>query len=363
MAFVSSSNNNSGSSNEVVNTTQTVNTTYGVYTASTQVNTANSSNVDNLSDVVIYAFLASQPNSPQLSKVECYNCHKKGHFAREWRAPRNQDYKNKESTRRTVHVETSTSTALVSCDGLGGYGWSDQAEEGPNYALMAYSSLSSDSETGLESVEEKLEVYKANESIYSQDIKVSDIEEEDVSQTKTEKKTVKPSIAKIEFVKPKKQKKTARKTVKQVEKNRQNTHSPRGNQRNWNNMMSQRLGSNFEMFNKACYIQVSDGLGPQKKLIFLSSVQCNPQMDLQDKGVIDSGCSRHMIGNMSYFTDYEEIDGGYVAFGGKITRKDRAKTVNGEVKLQALVDGKKIIIIESILRRDLQLEDAEGVDT
>ncbi|GKG08681.1 hypothetical protein Tco_0334513, partial [Tanacetum coccineum] len=42
-------------------------------------------------------------------------------------------------------METSTSTDLVSCDGLGGYDWSDQAEEGPNYALMAYSSSSSDS--------------------------------------------------------------------------------------------------------------------------------------------------------------------------------------------------------------------------
>ncbi|GJS51417.1 ribonuclease H-like domain-containing protein [Tanacetum coccineum] len=49
-------------------------------------------------------------------------------------------------------------------------------------------------------------------------------------------------------------------------------------------------------------------------------------MDLQDQGVIDSGCSRHMTGNMSYLTDYEEIDGGYVAFrgnpkGGKIIGK------------------------------------------
>ncbi|GJV90738.1 retrovirus-related pol polyprotein from transposon TNT 1-94 [Tanacetum coccineum] len=40
----------------------------------------------------------------------------------------------------------------------------------------------------------------------------------------------------------------------------------------------------------------------------------------------------------------------------------KAKTVNGEVQLQALVDGKKIIITESIVRRDLQLEDADGVD-
>ncbi|GKC25837.1 hypothetical protein Tco_1027987 [Tanacetum coccineum] len=48
----------------------------------------------------------------------------------------------------------------------------------------------------------------------------------------------------------------------------------------------------------------------------------NPQMDLQDKGVIDSGCSRHMTRNMSYLTDYEEIDGGYVAFGGKPQRRE-----------------------------------------
>ncbi|GKE13151.1 hypothetical protein Tco_1416702 [Tanacetum coccineum] len=44
----------------------------------------------------------------------------------------------------------------------------------------------------------------------------------------------------------------------------------------------------------------------------------NPKMDLQDKIMIDSGCSRYMKGNMSYLIDYEEIDGGYVAFGGNL---------------------------------------------
>ncbi|GJQ99791.1 putative ribonuclease H-like domain-containing protein [Tanacetum coccineum] len=57
----------------------------------------------------------------------------------------------------------------------------------------------------------------------------------------------------------------------------------------------------------------------------------NPQQDLKNKGVIDSGCSRHMTGNRSYLTDYEEIDGGFVAFGGnskggKITGKGKIRT-------------------------------------
>nr|GFA44585.1 hypothetical protein [Tanacetum cinerariifolium] len=42
----------------------------------------------------------------------------------------------------------------------------------------------------------------------------------------------------------------------------------------------------------------------------------NPRLELQEKGVIDSGCSRHMTGNMSYLLEYEEINGGYVTFGG-----------------------------------------------
>ncbi|GJZ56759.1 ribonuclease H-like domain-containing protein [Tanacetum coccineum] len=102
------------------------------------------------------------------SKVECYHCHKRGHFARECRAPRNQNNKNKESLKRSVPVEISTSTTLVSCDGLSRYDWSDQAEEGHNYALSFSSSSLTQS---LESVEENLEVYKANGSILLQDIK------------------------------------------------------------------------------------------------------------------------------------------------------------------------------------------------
>ncbi|GJW64485.1 putative ribonuclease H-like domain-containing protein [Tanacetum coccineum] len=207
------------------------------------------------------------------SKVECYNCHKRGHFARECRAPRNQDNKNKERSRRSVLVETSTSTTLVSCDGLGGYDWNkfenasksldkliecqivDNCKKGlgyekynvvpppyignfmPQTPVLSFTSLDEFvneplvKNSKVMSSEEEPKAVRKHDALIIEEW-VSDSEEENVSQTKTEKKIVKPSIAKIEFVKPKQQEKTARKTVKQVEKHRQNTHSPRGNQRN-----------------------------------------------------------------------------------------------------------------------------------
>nr|GEV81514.1 hypothetical protein [Tanacetum cinerariifolium] len=81
-----------------------------------------------------------------MSKVECYNCHIKGHFARECRSLKDTRMNvAAEPQRRNVLVETSTSNALVSqCDGVGNYDWSFQLEEEPiNYALMAFTSSSS----------------------------------------------------------------------------------------------------------------------------------------------------------------------------------------------------------------------------
>ncbi|GJT78582.1 MAK10-like protein [Tanacetum coccineum] len=144
-----------------------VNTAHGATTASTQATAVNSTTIDKLSDAVICAFFANlrwqmamltirarrflknigrkfSVNGTETigfdkSKVKCYNCHKRGHFGRECRALRNQENRNMENIRRVVPVETTTSNALVSCDGSG-YDWSDQSEEGPtNFALMAYS--------------------------------------------------------------------------------------------------------------------------------------------------------------------------------------------------------------------------------
>nr|GEV59960.1 hypothetical protein [Tanacetum cinerariifolium] len=68
-----------------------------------------------------------------------------------------------------------------------------------------------------------------------------------------------------------------------------------------------------------------------QKVTTVKTTQGNPQHALTDKGVIDSGCSRHMIGNISYLSNFDEINSGYVAFGGnpkgdKITGKGKIRT-------------------------------------
>ncbi|GKE53365.1 ribonuclease H-like domain-containing protein [Tanacetum coccineum] len=111
VAFVSS--NNSGSSNQV----------YG----------SNSANTDSMSDAMAMLTMrarrflnktgrkisanGSETIGFNKSKVECYNCHKRGYFARECRALR--ENRNREPVRRDVRVETIETKVLVAQEGLG----------------------------------------------------------------------------------------------------------------------------------------------------------------------------------------------------------------------------------------------------
>ncbi|GKB61299.1 hypothetical protein Tco_0917485 [Tanacetum coccineum] len=73
----------------------------------------------------------------------------RGHFARECKAPRNHGNRNGDAPKKIVPVETPAN-ALVIQDGIGGYDWSFQAEEGiTNFALMAYTSQGSSSLLGI----------------------------------------------------------------------------------------------------------------------------------------------------------------------------------------------------------------------
>ncbi|GJU78985.1 hypothetical protein Tco_1276055 [Tanacetum coccineum] len=104
------------------------------------------------------------------TKVECYNCHIRGNFARECRAPSNQDSRNKEITKRTVPVEETTSNALVSqCDDFGTLKRTIMlSEKDFNKSQLNVGAY----KAGLESVEARLDVYKKNEAIFKEDIKI-----------------------------------------------------------------------------------------------------------------------------------------------------------------------------------------------
>ncbi|GJX24550.1 putative ribonuclease H-like domain-containing protein [Tanacetum coccineum] len=490
------------SSNITSSTNEAVKTAHGVSTTNSKANASTLPNVDSLSDAVIYSFFASQSNSSQLdnddlkqidpndleemdlkwqmamltmrarrflkktgrnlgvngtdtigfdkTKVECYNCYRRGHFARECKAPKQQDNRNREITRRT----------------------SDQAEEGPtNFALRAYTS-SGAYKAGLESVEARLDVYKKNEAIFEEDIKILKLDiilrdnaltelrkkfekdkkerddlkltlekfenssknlcklldsqvsdkfktgvgydiqgfdsqvfdsqvndkyktgkgnhavpppytgnfmppkpdlvlankdeygfselvtsehtvatskvktseskpksisesliEDSISDNENENETEfkykqrKPSFAKVEFVKSNEHVKSPMESVKKVENNNQAKY-PRKNSQSPRASVSVNTA---RPINTAYPRPTVNYAKPASNVFNRAHSNGNPQQDLKDKGVIDSGCSRHMTGNRSYLTDYEEINGGFVTFGGstkggKITKKAKIST-------------------------------------
>ncbi|GJY21353.1 putative ribonuclease H-like domain-containing protein [Tanacetum coccineum] len=164
------------------------------------------------------------------AKVKCFNCHRRGHFARECKAPRNQWnrngdtwYRSRDNTRRSIPVETYDAlvvqdNALIVQDALG-YDWSYIAQDEPTeFALMAYTLNFSGSDTevqscskncvkkyeklqkqfdeqrqtlskanleivayqlGLESVEAQLVVHQKNEGVYEEKITVLEFEVKD----------------------------------------------------------------------------------------------------------------------------------------------------------------------------------------
>ncbi|GKB74455.1 putative ribonuclease H-like domain-containing protein, partial [Tanacetum coccineum] len=89
-------------------------------------------------------FKRKQSVSLDKSKIECYNCHRKGHFAKEYNYGRNQGKRPyDDNARRDAASNESSSQALVAQDGLGGYDWSNDFEVEPvNFALMEISSSS-----------------------------------------------------------------------------------------------------------------------------------------------------------------------------------------------------------------------------
>nr|GEW14140.1 putative ribonuclease H-like domain-containing protein [Tanacetum cinerariifolium] len=285
-----------------------------------------------------------------------------------------------EPQRRNVPVETSTSNALVShCDGVGSYDWSFQTEKKPtNYALMAFTSSSSSSsdyevvsyskactksyatlqsqydkltydfrksqfdvisyKTGLESVEARLLVYQQNESVFEEDIKLLKLEvqlrdnalvvlKQNFKKGEQEKDDLKLKLEKFQ---------TSSKNLSQLLASQTSDKTGLGYH---TQVFTSSMFDCDEMFtsetDESLLVSpiydrtINHSPSPKASTFPLKVIVAeapmvnvvkenwgNPQHVLKDKGVIDSGCSRHMTRNMPYLSEFEEINGRYVAFGG-----------------------------------------------
>ncbi|GJV78394.1 putative ribonuclease H-like domain-containing protein [Tanacetum coccineum] len=353
------------------------------------------------------------------SKVECFNCHKTGHFTRECKGPRNQESRprNQDSLRRTVNVEDTSSKAMEAIDGAG-FDWSFMAEEEvtTNMALMAFS----DSEVyndktcsntclkrfealktqldnlrvefnksefnlatykrGLASVEEQLIFYKKNEVRFYDQIVVL---KRDASFKDSQINALKIEIEKLKNKKESNQIKinkfeNASKSLDKLIGSQISDNSRKGVGYNvvpppptglFAPPTIDLLNSGLEEFQQPEF----KGYGPKasKSVCVNTSNEVKKTSDTplveelvsekekpkavntarpnfvavkivranqantgipptNDQGYVDSGCSRNMTGNISYLSDFQEFDGGYVTFGGgvrggKITGKGTLK--------------------------------------
>nr|GEU73423.1 hypothetical protein [Tanacetum cinerariifolium] len=276
------------------------------------------------------------------SKVEYFNCHKMGHSARECRAPKSQDRRRRDNYRQGSKVEEQALKVLMAIDRVGWewiYMGNDEEnhaliadEETPTeFALMAKTSAESEElelikkekegldsklsgfQTALKDLDSLLESQRLDNNkeglgysvVPPPSAQVYSPPKKDLSWTglpkfKDDTANDSPTKSKTDKVE------TAKKPpVKYVEQYRKPTKKPnvRGNQRNWNNFKSYQLGPNFVMEKKACF-----------------------------------NC-----GNISYLSDYEPFDGGYVSFG----QKGCKITGKGTIKTECIVLGRDFKLLDN----------------
>nr|GEZ66660.1 ribonuclease H-like domain-containing protein [Tanacetum cinerariifolium] len=275
-------------------------------------------------------FDTKDPVSFDKTKVECFNCHKMGHFARDCRANGNQDIrrrddgyngnKTRDNGRRPAYQDDSK--ALVAIDGED-IDWSGHVEEdAQNYAMIAYASNNSGSD---------------NKSVFMN--KASDLDDTPVNDRFADginpvpppmtgnympsgpdveidysKFTYGPKQTSADESDSKPSEYTSCESDSSVETS---TSMPEPVENASKVVCEPKVWTNAPIIKE--YESDSDNDSVSND---------DPHRALKDKGIINSGCSRHMTGNNAHLVDSQEFKGGYVAFGGsngRITGKGNIK--------------------------------------
>nr|GEW07591.1 hypothetical protein [Tanacetum cinerariifolium] len=327
-------------------------------------------------DDVIFYFLASQSNTPQLDNEDLEQIDTKDleEMDLKWQVAmitirvkkfmkktlRNLNFIGKEPV-----VETPAS-ALVVQDGLGGYDWRTSVNE--NKSIASKSS---------EEIREEPNIVRSSAPIIEDWESDSEDECEDKTSTEQEISSNDNLVKSVECTKK-------YISVEHINNHDENLRKRQDSRVDWIGMKTQKKGIGFE-FNKrgkgtgqrevrpvwnnvrrVNHQIFSKMIHPYPKRNFVPSAVAtksgqvlvnvakqnsaaststarpkvntaairpngNPQYTLQDQGIFDSGCSKHMTGNKSFLTEYQKIDGGFVAFGdspkrGKITGKGKIRT-------------------------------------
>nr|GEZ50241.1 hypothetical protein [Tanacetum cinerariifolium] len=314
-------------------------------------------NIDSLSNAVIFSFFASQSTSPQLDNEDLkqidvdeleemdlrwqmamptMRARRKGHFAKECRFPKD--------TRRTGAAEPQRRNAP-----------SYQAEKEPaDFALMAITSSSSSSDNEVSDLEDEYEpndpqsfptfvqtfehvkpsghsVQPVEAPILAATPKQTSLKTNSSSKRKNRKtcfvcRDVDHLIKDCPAVVLTKSKPVSITAVRQV-----SDDVPKIMVTRPIHAHSLTTKSKLTIRMHITYSQSSKTSNLPPRVTVAQAPMGNPQYALKDKGVINSGCSRHMIENMSYLSDFQELNGRYVAFGGnpkggKISGKGKIKT-------------------------------------
>ncbi|GJW03505.1 ribonuclease H-like domain-containing protein [Tanacetum coccineum] len=316
-----------------------------------------------------------------ISKVECFNCHKMGHFARECKGPKNQENRNRnqDNSRRIVNVEETSSKAMVAIDGAG-FDWSFIADEESRvnkseFNLATYKS-------GLAFVEEQLVFYKKNEILFCDQIVVL---KRDTSFKDSEINALKSEIEKLKKEKESNQIKidkfeNASKSLDKLIGSQISDNSRKGigfvsynavpppptrlictptidlsnsslvefrilslmqyHQRegmvNGNNYTKEKVYTAKPKAVNTVKPKAVNTARPTSAVVnAVRANQVHPQKE--DQGYVDSGCSRQMTGNMSYLTDFKEFDGKICSFGEEPEEEELLVKEQSKAKEEAYV--------------------------